>query len=137
MAHATLHKRIMILRADQRGAVLLFTVLVIGLSAVAMMAALAVSGLNSFTDSYQHVSSVRVRANLLGCVNELLIQLNENPDFSPLILPTGDATCSVAVVNEGGNDRSADLLLTQGNITRSVHVEMVVNGVQLVSLVEE
>ncbi|NQV90419.1 hypothetical protein HQ487_03360 [Candidatus Uhrbacteria bacterium] len=122
---------------NQQGAVLLFTVLVVGFSAVAMMSVIATAGFNSFVDSDQQVNATVVRGNLYGCVDELLVQLNLDPDYSPTALDTVDAICTVSVVNEGGDNRSADLSLTQGNVTRSAHIEMMVNGVQLISMVEE
>lgn len=122
---------------DQKGGVLLFSVLMIGLAAIAMMATLATAGINSFVDADQQVSATIVRTDLFGCVDELLLQLNEDPDVSPVSVSIPSATCSVALVNEGGDNRSADLSLTQGSITRSVHIEMIVNGVQLTSVREE
>ena len=123
--------------SSQQGAVLLFTVLVVGFAAVALMSTLATAGFHSFVDSDQHVSSVEVRAALFGCLDEFLIELNEDPNLNPTLIETPDAACSATVVNEGGDNRSADLSLTQGNITRSVHVEVTVNGIQLTDLVEE
>lgn len=102
-----------------------------------MMATLATAGINSFVDADQQVSATVLRADLFGCVDELLIQLNEDPNLNPASVTTPSATCSVALVNEGGDNRSADLALTQGSITRSVHIEMIVNGVQLTSVREE
>lgn len=124
-------------REHEQGAVLLFTVLVVGLSAVAMMSALATAGFNSFIDSDQQVSAVSIRAHLFGCMDELLVQLNLDPDYSPATVSTVDAVCTVSVVNEGGDARSADLTLSEGNVTRSAHIEMTVNGVQLLSVSEE
>lgn len=102
-----------------------------------MMATLATAGINSFVDADQQVSAAVVRTDLFGCVDELLLQLNDDPDMSPVSVSTPSATCSVVLVNEGGDNRSADLALTQGSITRSVHIEMIVNGLQLTSVTEE
>ncbi len=87
---------------SQKGSVLLFTVLVVGFSAVAMMSVIATAGFNSFFDSDQQVSAVAMRGNLYGCVDELLVQLNLHPAYSPTTLDTLDAICTVSVVNEGG-----------------------------------
>ncbi|TAL50360.1 hypothetical protein EPN81_02945 [Patescibacteria group bacterium] len=122
---------------SQQGAVLLFTVLIIGLASVALMSVIATAGLNSFADSEQQVTSMTVRAKLFGCLNELLIEINGDPDLNPTSIETLDATCAVSLVQEGGDDRSGDISLTEGDITRSLHVEMSVNGVQLTSLIEQ
>jgi len=122
---------------NEQGAVLLFTVLVIGLAAVSMMSILATAGFNGFADADQQVSSQEVRAKLFGCLDELLVQFNEDPDFSPSSINTLDATCSVAVVDEGGDNRSADISLTTNNFTRSLHIEAEVNGVHIFNIVEE
>lgn len=102
-----------------------------------MMATLATAGINSFVDADQQVSATVVRAHLFGCVDELLLQLNEDPNLNPTSVTTPAVTCSVALVNEGGDNRSADISLTQGSITRVVHIEMIVNGLQLTSVTEE
>ncbi|MCR4314421.1 MAG: hypothetical protein NUV84_04210, partial [Candidatus Uhrbacteria bacterium] len=73
---------------NQQGGVLLFSVLIIGLSAIAMMATLATAGINSFVDADQQVSATVVRTHLFGCVDELLLQLNEDPDLNPTSVTT-------------------------------------------------
>jgi len=125
------------MKDSQEGAVLLYLVLVVGLAAVAMMSALATSGYNSFFDSDEQVRSVTVRNHLMGCVDELLIQLNEDADVAPVSVQTLDVVCPVAFVNEGGDNRSADVTLVEENISRSIHIEMTVNGVTVSQFTEE
>lgn len=127
----------MTIRNNKQGSVLLFTVLIVGFAAVAMMIVIATAGINSFADSSQQVSSTDVRTKLFGCMEELLLELNEDPDYSPTSIDTLDAVCSVAIVNEGGDNRSADITYSEGNITRTMHIDMVVNGMQLTSVTEE
>lgn len=126
----------MTIRNNNQGSVLLFTVLIVGFAAVAMMLVIATSGINSFADSSQQVRSADVRTKLFGCMEELLLELNEDPDYSPTSIDTLDAVCTVTIVNEGGDNRSADITYSEGNITRTVHIEMVVNGIQLLSISE-
>jgi len=122
---------------SQKGAVLLFSVLIIGLAAVAMMSALATSGLNSFVDSDQGVRAMEVRSKVFGCIDELLFQFSGNADYTTDTINTLDAACTVAIVNEGGDLRSADVSFTEGYITRSVHIEFSVNGMSLISVLDQ
>lgn len=121
---------------SEKGAVLLFTVLVVGLAAVAMMTVLAVSGLNSKVDSNQEVFAAKTRAHLNGCKEEVLVQFNNDPNYSSTSVNTLDATCTVAVTNLGGDNRSATISFTEVGITRSVYLEFSVNEVN-VTLVRE
>lgn len=114
----------------------MFTVLIIGLAAVAMTTVLATGGLNSKVDSNQEVSSAIARAYLDGCKREVLVQFNDNADYNPGTINTLDAICTVVTNNLGGNNRSATISLTVLGITRSIYLEFSANGVN-VTLVRE
>jgi hypothetical protein len=122
---------------NQQGAVLLFTVLITGLAAVTALLVLSRSSIDAFVDSDQQEDVMQARANLMGCADELLLQFYVDPNFNDTAITTTDAECVLSITNPGGNIRYADLSLTQGLITREVHIEMTVASLQVTKFIEQ
>ena len=117
----------------QRGAVLLFTVLIVGLAAVAIMSVLATAGLNSKVDSNQEVSAALVKAHLDGCFREVLVQFNQDVLYNPGTINTMDAICTVMVTDLGADMREVTVSLTELDITRAISAQFSVNGMIVTS----
>ena len=105
-----------------RGAVLLLNILVMGVVSVAAAAVLARGSLDSYLDSATALSAWNTRAQVFGCLDEVMIQIKKNNDFSSETIFTGDATCTLTITTPGVGQRLIIVSLTENNITRQVTV---------------
>lgn len=106
--------------SQPRGAVLLLNVLVIGMVCVVGAAILARGSFEGFLDSATSLSAWETRADVFGCIDEALIQIQKDNDFAPLNIYTGTATCALSVTTPISGQRSIVVSLTEGDITRTV-----------------
>lgn len=121
----------------QAGAVLFFTVLVIGSAMIVALATLSRAGVDTSLNAQTQEVAQKVREQLFGCVDELFIQLQADPNFSSLTIGTPDMTCSLMLTNLGENQREAELSITQANVTRSAIIELTVSPVSVINVQEE
>ncbi len=103
-----------------RGVALLLNVLVIGAVSIAAATVLARGSFDGFLDSVQTLSAWDTRADVFGCLDEVLIQLQKNDDFSEATVFTGTATCSLTVSTPASGERQVVVSLTEGDSVRSV-----------------
>ncbi|MBI5369965.1 hypothetical protein HZA85_02130 [Candidatus Uhrbacteria bacterium] len=126
----------MTLRQNQDGAVMLYTVLVIGLAALAFLSALSRTSIGEFYQIQRSIESQQGLAQLMGCEDELLIQLQADPNFSATTIESGTATCDLALSSPQPSTRSANLSLTSNSLTRQIHLDFSVSPVVVTSVSE-
>ncbi len=125
------------IRDNENGTVLLFTVLIVGLASVAAFTILSRSAIDVFLDGEQQEDSQEVSADLYGCLDELLLQFNIDSEYNVTTIDTVDAQCSVTIADVGGYDRTADITLTKGDISRGLHVELTAIPIAVTSISEQ
>lgn len=103
---------------DQRGVILIFIVLVIGGIGLSISAMLTRTSLTNFLDANDALASAQVRAKVFGCLDEAIIQIQNNSSFAPATISTGSTTCTLSVT--GSTTKTVTVSLTEGTITRSV-----------------
>ena len=112
-------------KLQSRGAVLLLNVLVMGVISIAATAVLARGSLDSYLDSATALSAWNTRADVFGCLDEALIQIKKDNDFSGAVISTGEITCNLVItapasgqrliilgIEKGGNIRQLTALVT-------------------------
>lgn len=101
-----------------RGAVLLLNILVIGTVSIMATAALARGSLSGFIESNAALNAWNTRADIFGCMDEMLIQIQKDNAFTTQSIYSGTATCTVSVTTPSAGTRSIVVSLTEGNNTR-------------------
>lgn len=109
---------------EQRGIALLFIVLIIGSVSLGSLAILARGSVNGFVDANNALTSLAVRAKVMGCLDETLIQLQKENGFAPATVATGSATCTLAVTTPLAGQRLLVLTLADQGFTRSVRANV-------------
>lgn len=101
-----------------KGAVLLLNVLVIGTVSVIGAAILARGSFEGFLDSAETLNAWNTRADVFGCIDEAIIHIKKDNDFTTPTLFTGSATCTITITTPGSGQRSIVATLTEGKSTR-------------------
>lgn len=122
---------------EQKGTVLLFTVLILGLALIAALAVFSRGGLETFLQTKEDIVAHETRNHLFGCLNELFIQLMADPNFTTTTIETIDAECNVIITTPQEGQRHVELTLTQEEIVRSIEVEMTLPPLQITSIAEQ
>lgn len=126
----------MILQNNQKGTVLLFTILILGSTAIIALLALSRSGIDEFSDSVEQSESIEVRENIFGCLDELLLQFQVDENYSTALIDTLDAQCSVVITTPQAGERVANISLDNGNVYRGLQVEFNVTPVTVTRVIE-
>lgn len=101
-----------------KGAVLLLNVLVIGTVCILGASILARGSLDGFLDSAETLNAWNTRADVVGCIDEAIIHIKKDNNFTAPTLYTGSATCTMTITTPTSGQRSVVATLTEGNITR-------------------
>lgn len=103
-----------------RGAVLLLNILVMGAVSIMATAVLAHGSLSGFIDSNATLAAWNTRADVFGCIDEVLIQMKKNNNYTTTSVYGGTATCTIAITTPSSGHRSVVASLTEGTNTRKV-----------------
>lgn len=120
-----------------RGVILIYVVLILGSVSLAAMAMLARGGIHAFADSTEGSASFAVRSELLGCLDEVLIQLQKDDLYAPANVSTGYATCQLSMATPASGQRTATLTLTEGSVTRRVVAHVTLSPFSVTQVVEQ
>ncbi len=121
---------------NQKGAVLFFTVLILATASFAALLALSRGSIDSFVDSYTHERSIVTKQNLMGCMDELLINFTLEEDYLTNSIDILEAQCNVTITTPGAGQRVAVITLTEENLTRGIRVEFTVEPVVVTRVIE-
>lgn len=104
--------------AQSKGAVLLLNVLIIGSVCLIGASILARGSFEGFLDSSETQSAWNTRADVFGCIDEAIIHLKKDNNFTAPTLFTGSATCTMTITTPASGQRSVVATLTEGKNTR-------------------
>jgi hypothetical protein len=121
---------------NQRGAVVMYAVIVISIGAIAALAVLSKAGIDAFVDADNQVAAYDLRHELMGCKDELLIQYSVDETYNPSQIDTGSAVCSVSITSPTTDTREAVLTRSRDNVTRGLRVEFEVEPVVVTRVID-
>ncbi|OGL64042.1 hypothetical protein A3C09_03155 [Candidatus Uhrbacteria bacterium RIFCSPHIGHO2_02_FULL_47_44] len=110
----------------RRGMILFLTLLILGVTATAVVLLLAQSSVNGFLSIDEQAKSEQVRSELFGCLDEVLIHFYADSNYSPTSVDLASYTC-VASVIANGTERTVTLTRTNSGLTRRVVVVLNTN----------
>lgn len=121
-----------------RGMILFLTLLILGVTATAVILLLSQSSLNGFLSIDEKIKSEQVRGELLGCLDEALIHFAANSSYSPTTIDLAAYTCT-ASIQTNADQRTVTLTRTNQGITRRVVAVINVNitPITVTSLLEQ
>lgn len=111
----------------KNGMALLLIVLVLGMLSMGTLSALAINSLNGFLDATSMNTAQIVRAKVMGCLDEVFIQLQKTNTYAPATVTTSNATCSLSITTPSFGTRLIIASLTDQNITRSARANVIVS----------
>ena len=124
------------LRHDNRGMVLFFIVLIFASAGILALSVLARSGLYTFLDAGQQLSTWNTRADVYGCADEFLIQLVVDEDYAPAQIDTLDAQCNLTVTTPVVGERQATISWTENEVTRSMVIDITLSPFEVTGVEE-
>lgn len=109
-----------------RGMILFFALLILGVTAASVILLLSQSSVSGYLSIDEKIKSEQVRAELYGCLDEVLIHYSANASYIPDVIDLASHTCSAtALVN--GDQRTVTVSRTNLGITRRVVAVVNVN----------
>lgn len=123
------------IRSSQSGNVILYVVIILGFTALTAFAISTKASLDSFTGSAEQIDSSIARDMVFSCLDEILLQLLTDDEYSPTTLSISGESCSVTI-SSVGDARTVEISSTRQRITRELHVELTVDPVSVTSMVE-
>ncbi len=114
------------------------TLLILGVTATAVILLLSQSSVNGFLVIDQKIKSDEVRAEVFGCLDEVLIQFSANASYNPTTIDLASYTCASAI-QSSGNQRTVTLTRVDQNITRRIVavLDVSVSPIAVSSLLEQ
>ncbi|MDP3973694.1 MAG: hypothetical protein Q8P92_02565 [Candidatus Daviesbacteria bacterium] len=110
-------------KKNQKGYIVLITVLVIGAIGVAIAVSVLWLGLGSSKSSFSQEQSNQAKALVNACSEEALQQIRDSIPFTGTgNLTLGQGTCTYTVTNDGGTNRTITATGTVGTIVRKVKI---------------
>ncbi len=110
-------------KINNRGYVLLMSVLILGAVGIAITASLLLFGTGNMSTLNYWQQSTQAKAIADGCAEEALQQIRDNSSYSgTVITPVGSDSCTYTVENLGGNNRSISVSGTVGIAVRRVSI---------------
>lgn len=119
-----------------RGIILLFLVLLLGITGTAVVFMLAQVHIGAVGGAYEQGESAKVRAAVFGCLDEILIQFSKDPNYQTATVATATATCTSVITNLGGNNRQIRVTNTTSQIVRSLTATIQVSPVVVIEILE-
>lgn len=102
-----------------RGMILFLTLLILGVTATAVILLLSQSSVNGFLSVDEKIKSDQVRAQVFGCLDEVLIQLSADASYNPATVDLATYTCD-ASIQTNADERTVTLARVSQNITRRI-----------------
>lgn len=122
---------------QSRGVIMVFLVLIIGSVSLASAAILARGSLGGLVDAASQNDAFATRAEILGCLDEVLIHMQKDDTYAPETVFVGSATCDLAVTTPGAGQRSISLTLTEGDVTRRLKADVTLSPFAVTQVVED
>lgn len=99
--------------------ILFLTLLILGVTATAVILLLSQSSLSGFLNIDEKIKSDQVRAEVFGCLDEVLVHFSADANYNPTTVDLATFTCT-ASVQTSLDVRTVTLTRINQNITRRV-----------------
>ncbi|HCU31905.1 MAG: hypothetical protein UX09_C0009G0018 [Candidatus Uhrbacteria bacterium GW2011_GWE2_45_35] len=121
---------------SQSGTSLILPVLLLGVTGLSIFLAMAATTTSSVALILSQRDAVEARVHLFGCLDEYLVHLPANPDFSPVELLVFDEVCSTVVSTPIEGQREIVVSNTIGQVTRQLTVLVQLDPFDFVEITE-
>ncbi|MFH1253104.1 MAG: hypothetical protein V1664_02105 [Candidatus Uhrbacteria bacterium] len=119
-----------------RGMSLILPVLILGAAGISTFLLLASNTAVSLTDIFSRQDSLQSREYLFGCLDEYLVHLPTNPDFSPTSLLVFDTVCTASVSEPVIGEKQIVLNVTKGVVTRQLTATVQLSPLSIIEITE-
>lgn len=99
--------------------ILFLTLLILGVTATAVILLLSQSSVNGFLSLDEKIKSDQVRAEAFGCLDEVLIQLSANASYNSATVDLATYTCAVAI-QTNADQRTVTITRVSQTMTRRI-----------------
>ena len=121
-------------RHPAKGAILLMTVLVMGAAAFVGFLALSRLSIGRVVNANEIVRASSLRAETYGCLDEVLIWLQADPDWNETSVTTSDATCTVTVTTPQSGQRLIQVRLADSELQYGLNAVVTDADIEFVSI---
>jgi hypothetical protein len=122
------------LKKPARGAILLMTIMIMGTAALVGFLGLSRTTIGRIVDSDQLVKASAVRMKVYGCLDEALIHLQADANFSEPDVVTGDATCTLTITTPQAGQRLVAVRYTENNLSYGLNVTVTEDDIDILSI---
>ena len=116
---------------DQSGAAHLLLIMIVGVTMMAVFMSLSRTSIYAVSSEYEEARSLELRTKLFGCLDEVLLRLQDDNDFNEVTIDTGQVVCDLTITTPAPNEREVYVELNVDNMTRGVEAIMTVNPFDL------
>jgi len=109
---------------NQTGGTHLLLILVIGVTAVAIFLSLSRSGIFGVSGVFDETRALKIRTHLFGCLDEVLLNLQDDNNYNVSSIDIGLVTCDVNITTPNPGEKIVYVELTDYGITRGVEVNL-------------
>lgn len=121
---------------NQKGLSLILPVLLLGTIGISIFLVMAMTTLSSIASVLPKNDATQARVYLFNCLNEYLIHLPSDPNFSPATISINDKNCSAVVSEPSTGQKQIVLTTTNGVITRQMTALILLNPLKFLSITE-
>lgn len=121
---------------SNRGLSLILPVLILGVAGISVFLLLASNTAVSLSETFSREEALKTREYLFGCLDEYLVHLSANPDFSPTALSVFATECEASVSEPASGQRQIVLIITEGSVTRQLTAVVQLSPLTVVSISE-
>ncbi len=117
-----------------KGAILLMTVLIMGAGSFIGFLALTRVSISRFVTSQEVIRANVLRAKTYGCLDEALIWLQEDPNWSDTSVTTLDATCTITISTPQSGQRLILVRLADNELQYGLNVVVTDSDINILSI---
>lgn len=111
-------------------------VFILGFVGISVLITLSFSSISALSEIFNHRNAVISEQYLFGCLNEYLVHLTVNPDFSPTSFSIFDTDCTTVVTEPVSGQKQIIISVTNGNIIRQMTVGVSIDPLEILSITE-
>lgn len=121
---------------NQQGLSLILPVLLLGVIGISVFLMMAATTVGSIASILPRNDAAEARGYLFGCLDEYLVHLPSNPDFSPTTLSVFGQDCAAIVSEPVSGQKQIVLTINNGVILRQLTVLVQLSPLVIVSIIE-
>jgi len=120
----------------QRGMSLILPVLLLGITGISIFLVMAATTTGSIAAILPKNDATEARGYLFGCLDEYLVHLPSDPDFSPITISVFAEDCSAAVTEPVSGQKQIVLTVNNGVITRQLTALVQLSPLSILGITE-